>query len=157
MISFVKKWKWTIPLFVLVDNIAVCIGHWATNIGSKYLERVFLVFWFTNLTETFPDTGRCHMIYWCFLMVCHLSFSLNFALCEHYICKHSIYMHPPLLQTFQKQSWTFQLTSHEPMFLIFLNRKNSFEKILLKLERKLIELGFATKTFDTPCQFLQLP
>ena len=99
-----KKWKWTIPLFVLVDNTAVCNCHWATNIGSKYLERVLLVFWFTNLTETFPDTGRCHMIYWCFLMVCHLSFSLNFALCEHYICKHSIYMHPPSLSKHSRSS-----------------------------------------------------
>ena len=134
MISFVKqKWKRTIPLIVLVDNTAVCICHWATNIVSKYLERVFLVFWFTNITETFSERGRCHMIYWCFLMVCHLSFSLNFALCEHYICKHSIYMHPPLFANIPEAVLDIPLTSHEPMFLIFLNRKNLFEKLYWSL------------------------
>ena len=43
--------------------------------------------------------------------------------CVNIIFVNIPYICTPPLQTFQKQSWTFHLTSHEPIFLIFLKRK----------------------------------
>lgn len=82
---------------------------------------------FQNIFEIFSiivsnsksHTGRCHMIYWCFLIVCLLSFHWKLAPCEHFICRHSQKLQCTPSNIPDSEYWTFQLTSHGQMFLIF--------------------------------------
>ena len=81
---------------------------------------------FQNIFEIFSiivsnsksHTGRCHMIYWCFLIVCLLSFHWKLAPCEHFICRHSQKLQCTPSNIPDSEYWTFQLTSHGQWFLI---------------------------------------
>jgi len=121
------------------------------------LQKYFKIFLKYSLRlNSKSHTGRCHMIYWCFLIVCHLSLYWNL----HCVNILSVDIPkncnlPP--ETFQSPAeyWTFQLTSHGHMFLFFFMQidwytdhgevfwkvdlatgQNSFQRILSDSQKK---------------------
>ena len=138
---------------------------WCFKLCADIFQNIFEIF-SAIVSNTKSHTGRCHMIYWCFLIVCHLSFHWNFAQCEHFICRHSqkLQCTPSNIP----EHWTFQLTSHRQMFLIFYTHwsgevfegwsgnwpeLSTFKEFFQICSKKHGTL----KQFDTPCQFLQMP
>jgi len=134
---------------------------------SNSLEKYFKIFR-NILSDCKSQNGRCYMIYWCFLIVCHLSFLLKLAPWEHFICRHSQKLqcnplkHSRVALNFEHSNW---LVTADVLNFLHANHGEVFERFVWWLTRapfkKIFQIWkkkhLTLKQFDTLLSILQMP